>query len=165
MMVIVEQVQRDQNTWNTIQDQNWSRTEWHSLAGLSGAVCNVSYWYARITGMYMACLLHILVWAVDQCPHHESQGHCHIHSAWLAIGMCESSIMHCGTDQLGPLVVRVVGLSPGRWQCSLYRLLSTVATPHSHVDSKGGGVAAGINLQWVAAAWANSKMESQRQLK
>jgi hypothetical protein len=100
--------------------------------------------------MYVACLLHILIQAVDQRPHHKAQGHCRIHSAWLAIGMCESSLMHCGTYQLGPLIVRVVGSSPGRWQCSLYRLLSTVATPHSHVVSKGG--AAGINLQWVAAA-------------
>jgi hypothetical protein len=88
--------------------------------------------------MYVACLPHILVRAVDQRLHHKAQGHCRIHSAWLAIGMYGSSLMHCGTDQLGPLMVRVVGLSLGRWQCSPYRLLSTLATPHSRVVSKGG---------------------------
>ncbi len=40
--------------------------------GLSGSVCNVSYWHAKTIGMYMACLLHNLVWTVDQHLHHEA---------------------------------------------------------------------------------------------
>jgi hypothetical protein len=61
--------------------------------------------------------------------------------------------MHCATDTLGPLVVWVMGLSPGQWQCSPNRLLSTLDTPHSDVVSKWeGGAAGGINLQVVAAA-------------
>jgi hypothetical protein len=43
-----------------------------AVAGLSGAVCNVSYRHARTIGMYVACLPHTLVWAVDQRPHHEA---------------------------------------------------------------------------------------------
>ncbi len=62
--------------------------------------------------MYVDCLLHILIWAVDQHPHHEAQGHCGIYSALLAIGMFVSSLLRCGTDQLGPLIMWIVGSSP-----------------------------------------------------
>ncbi len=138
-------------------ERDYPAKKW-GLVKLWEAANGATFWILEnpLCGLWSDCLQERcpsqIVWANVQQPD------------WVAQSVMSDtdtrSIMQSGTVQLRPRIVWDMGSSPGWWQCCLYRLLSTLATSHSHVVSRGGGVVAGgINLQWAAAAWANSKME------